>query len=155
MNYKKLLISIVVCQAAGLLGTPFTAAAIPTWYAGLTKPPIAPPNWIFGPVWTVLYLCMGVAFAIIWNKGLDKKEHRSAAILFGLQLFANVIWTPAFFGLRSPLLGFIVIVLLLVLLGLTIRSFYRISRPAAWILIPYLLWVSFATVLNGWILILN
>lgn len=154
-DWKKLIISILVCEGVGISGTPFTLSAIPTWYVGLEKPFFSPPNWIFGPVWTILYLLMGISFYLLWVRGFKKKAVRYASVLFGIQLLLNLLWTPLFFGLRSPLLGLIDIVLLLVVLIFTITKIYTISKTAAYLLIPYLLWVSFATMLNAAILILN
>lgn len=155
LDIKKTLISVATCEAVGLLGTPFTMSAIPTWYAGLNKPFFAPPNWIFGPVWTLLYLLMGVSFALIWTQGLNKKKQRTAATFFAAQLAANFLWTPLFFGLRSPELGMVMLAIMWVLIVLTIRSLYPLSRLAAYLLIPYLVWVTFAGALNGSILVLN
>lgn len=154
-DLPKLAISIVVCEVVGLLGTPFTLSAIPNWYAYLNKPFFAPPNWLFGPVWTLLYLLMGVSIFLIWKKGLKKNALLEARKTFAIQLFLNFIWTPIFFGLRSPLLGLIVIVAMWIFIVMTIRKFYKIDRTAAYLLVPYLLWVSFATLLNLAIYIFN
>jgi tryptophan-rich sensory protein len=154
-NPAKLLISVVGCELVGILGTPFTAAAIPSWYATLEKPLFAPPNWLFGPAWTLLYFLMGVAFYLIWQQNTKSKKVQTAQKIFFAQLFLNFIWSPLFFGLKSPLLGLIVIVALWGLILLTIYKFYPLSKWAAYLLIPYLLWVTFATSLNAAILILN
>lgn len=154
-NFPKLIISIIACELVGFLGTPFTLNAIPTWYSTLEKPFFAPPNWIFGPVWTLLYFLMGVAFYLIWKQGWQKKKIRAAGKYFVVQLAINFIWSPIFFGLRSPLLGLIVIVTMWVLILTTIKKFYPISQLAAYLLVPYLLWVTFATMLNAAIVILN
>lgn len=151
----KFLISIVGCELIGILATPFTISAIPTWYATLNKPPFSPPNWIFGPVWTLLYLLMGISAFLIWRKGLHNKKVKKALGYFLLQLFFNFIWSVIFFGFHSPLLGLLDIVVLLVLVIITIASFYKSSRIAAYLLIPYLLWLSFATILNLSIVVLN
>lgn len=150
-----LLGAIVGCQLVGLLSTPFTIASIPTWYATLNKPFFSPPNWIFGPVWTVLYALIGISFFLIWEKGFKKKQAKKAGIFFGIQLVLNFIWSILFFGFQSPLLAFIDIIILLIVIAFTIRAFYKISQNAAYLLVPYLVWVSFATVLNLSILILN
>lgn len=154
-NLPKLFISVIGCELTGILGTPFTASAIPTWYAGLNKPFFAPPNWLFGPAWTTLYFLMGVAFYLVWKQGWSKKRTREARSLFLVQLALNFLWSPVFFGLRSPFLGFVVIILLWVMILMTMRKFYSISRTAFFLLVPYLLWVSFATLLNAGILVLN
>lgn len=154
-NLPKLLISVIGCQLVGLLGTPFTIDAIPTWYAGLNKPFFAPPNWIFGPVWTLLYLMMGVALFLIWQQGLKKQKVATALKYFAVQLALNFIWSPIFFGLRAPLLGLVVIVAMWVMIVATMRRFYPLSKPAFYLLVPYLAWVSFATLLNAAIAVLN
>lgn len=154
-NLSKLIISIVGCELVGILGSIFTISAIPTWYAALNKPPFAPPNWIFGPVWTLLYLLIGVAFYLIWKQDFKKKKIITAGTFFLVQLGLNFIWSPIFFGLRSPLLGLIVIVAMWVLIVMTMKKFYPLSRMAFYLLVPYLLWVSFATMLNAAIVVLN
>jgi benzodiazapine receptor len=151
----KLSCSIIGCELVGILGTPFTIAAIPTWYAKLNKPFFSPPNWIFGPVWTILYFLMGVSFYLILKKGWKKKPVRSAGMFFLAQLALNFLWSPIFFGLQSPLFGLITIVAMWILIIITMKKFYPLSRLAFYLLIPYLLWVSFATALNTAILILN
>lgn len=154
-DLHKLIISVIGCELVGLLGTPFTISAIPTWYATLNKPFFAPPNWIFGPVWTLLYFLMGVAFYLIWKQGWDKKKVKTAGQFFLAQLAFNFIWTPIFFGLRSPTLGLIIIAAMWILIFMTIKKFYPLSRWAAYLLMPYLFWVSFATLLNASIVLLN
>ena len=155
-NIIKLVVSCAVPLLVGVTGSLFTTAdSLSNWYAKLNKPPFNPPDWIFGPVWTTLYIMMGISAFIIWRKGLDDKVIRIALSCFIVQLFFNAIWTPLFFGLRSPLLGLIDIVLLLNAIIVTIYVFSKISRPAALLLIPYLAWVSFATVLNASLYLLN
>ena len=154
-DLSKLAISVIGCELVGLFGTFFTTAAVPTWYATVNKPFFAPPNWIFGPVWTLLYLLMGVSFYLVWRKGWKKQQVKTACIFFLSQLILNFLWSPLFFGLRSPLLGLIDFTFLWIMILLTMRQFYPLSKPAFYLLVPYLLWVSFATVLNGAILILN
>lgn len=154
-KWLKLTISVVMCELVGLAGTPFTTSAIPSWYSTLNKPFFSPPNWLFAPVWTALYFMMGVAFFLIWNQGLKTQQSKEAARYFFIQLFLNGIWSPIFFGLRSPLLGLIVIATLWGFLIDTIKKFRAVSKPAASLLYPYLGWVSFATLLNGAIVFLN
>lgn len=154
-HLPKLIASIVICELVGILSTPFTVAAIPTWYATLVKPPFSPPNWIFGPVWTLLYLMMGISFYCIWQLGWKKNKMILAGFYFGAQLVLNFFWSIAFFGFRSPILGLITIVSLLTLIIVTMKHFYPLSRVAFYLLIPYLIWVTFATLLNGAIVILN
>ena len=149
------MICVVGCELVGILGTPFTMTAIPEWYSTLNKPFFAPPNWIFGPVWTLLYLLMGIAFYLIWQKGWDLKPVRWAGHYFLAQLALNFIWTPIFFGLRAPLPGLLVIVTMWVMIILTMKKFYPLSKTAFYLLVPYLLWVSFATLLNAAIVLLN
>jgi translocator protein len=155
MNWTKLLASVVACQLAGALGAIFTRAAIPVWYAALKKPPFSPPNWIFGPAWITLYLLMAVAAFLVWQKGMAHPGVGAALAVFVVQLLLNALWSPAFFGLRSPLAGAAVIVLLWLAIALTMLLFWQIARPAAWLLLPYLLWVSYASALNISIYLLN
>lgn len=150
-----LVISLLVCLSAGVIGSLFTYQAIPTWYATLVKPPFNPPNWVFGPVWTTLYIMMGISLYILWNKKSKKVEKKLGLRYFSVQLVLNALWSIVFFGLRSPLSAFFVIIALWVVLFLTTRSFYSVSRVASWLLIPYLLWVSFASLLNFAIVTLN
>lgn len=154
-HLPKLLISIIGCQLVGIVGSIFTISAIPTWYATLNKPFFAPPNWIFGPVWTLLYALMGISFFLVWKHGWKKKQIVTACNYFFAQLALNFIWSPIFFGLRSPLLALVVIIAMWVMILLTIKKVYPVSQWASYLLIPYLLWVSFATVLNGAIVLLN
>lgn len=150
-----LLGAIVLCQLAGLVGAIFTTPAIPTWYASLRKPFFTPPSWVFAPVWLTLYTLMGIALYIVWKKGIAKQEVRRAVSLFGIQLVLNVLWSAVFFGAKSPLFGFVTIVLLWLALLATIVVFYRISKVAGILLIPYFVWGSFASILNFSILMLN
>lgn len=154
-NSLKLIISVVGCESAGILGSVFTISSIPSWYVPLNKPFFAPPNWIFGPVWTILYLLMGVSFYLIWKQGLEKKKIAAASKYFLLQLALNSIWSPIFFGLKSPLFALVVILMMWLSIVLTMKKFYTISKQAFYLLLPYLLWVSFATLLNAAIVILN
>lgn len=151
----RLLLFILACQLVGILSTPFTIASIPTWYQALEKPFFAPPNWVFGPAWTLLYALMGISAYLIYQNGWKKPTIAKALRLFGLQLLVNFIWTPIFFGLQAPLLGLVVILILWMLIVLTIHRFFFISKLAAVLLLPYLAWVSFATVLNAGIAFLN
>jgi tryptophan-rich sensory protein len=153
-DLSKLIVSVIGCELVGFLGTPFAISAIPTWYASLNKPFFAPPNWIFGPVWTLLYFFMGIAIFLIWKQGW-KKKNKSAIQFFLLQLVFNFIWSPIFFGLRAPLFGLIVIVAMWMLIVMTMKKFYPVSKLAFYLLVPYLFWVSFATILNAAIVVLN
>ncbi len=144
----RLLISLVICQLAGVVGSLFTRPAIATWYNTLNKPAFAPPNWLFAPVWITLYFLMGIALFLTWRKGVQNKRARSALWIFFIQLFLNAFWSAAFFGLHSPGFGFLIIVLLWVAILLTIIKFARLSLLSSILLWPYFIWVSFATVLN-------
>jgi tryptophan-rich sensory protein len=158
MKFNKIIrfvLSIALCQAAGLIGSLFTTPSIPTWYASLQKPSFAPPNWLFGPVWITLYTLMGISLYLVWNKGLKNKLVNKCLFIFGIQLVLNALWSFLFFGLRSPLYGFIEIIFLWIAIGFTILKFYRISKNAAFLLLPYMTWVTIATVLNYFIWILN
>ncbi len=141
-------IFIAIAESAGLLGSVFTFSAIPTWYATLVRPAIAPPSWVFGPVWTTLFAMMGIAACLVWQQRKRRKDVRRALFLFGLQLVLNVLWSVLFFGMQNLGLAFGEIFLLWIAIATTIVAFGRISRSAAWLMVPYLLWVSFATVLN-------
>ncbi|OIP89676.1 MAG: TspO protein [Syntrophaceae bacterium CG2_30_49_12] len=151
----KLIISIVVCELAGVIGSIFTISAIPTWYAALQKPSFTPPNWLFAPAWGTLYLLMGIAAFVIWRKGLDDKRVKAALIVFLIQLILNALWSIVFFRLESPLFGVIVIVILWIVILFTILKFFRISTLAGGLLLPYIGWVTFAAALNVSVFILN
>ncbi len=148
MNKIKLLISLAICFAAEGLGGLFTAQSVGAWYLTLQKPAFTPPGWIFGPVWTLLYLMMGIALYLIWKRAGSGAEVRGAVTLFAFQLLLNVAWSAVFFGRQSPLGGLLIIVALWLTLALTIWRFRQISPLAAGLLLPYLAWTSFAAVLN-------
>lgn len=147
-DYARVIISVAVSEAAGVVGSLFTISAIPTWYAALQKPAFNPPAWVFGPIWTVLYLWMGISLFLIWRMGTENKKVRMAIILFAGQLILNALWPIIFFGLRSPAFAFLEIVVLWAAIIWTIVLFYKISRAAGVLLLPYMLWVSFAAYLN-------
>jgi benzodiazapine receptor len=151
----KLVISLILCQLAGIMGSISTKPAVPSWYVALKKPFFTPPAWVFTPVWIVLYILMGFAAFLIWRTGWQQRQSQSALILFGIQLILSALWSFMFFGLRSPLAGFIEISILSVAVLLTIQSFLRISRIAGFLLIPYFLWVAMASGLNLSIWVLN
>jgi len=155
VEIAKLVSSIILCQVVGMIGSIFTKPAILSWYVSLKKPFFTPPNWVFAPVWIILYILMGVAAFLVWRKSINQKQSRSALILFGVQLILNVLWSVTFFGLRSPLGGLIEISILAVAILLTIQSFLQVSRVAGLLLIPYFLWVAFASGLNLSIWVLN
>ncbi|MCW4033300.1 MAG: tryptophan-rich sensory protein [Candidatus Bathyarchaeota archaeon] len=155
IEFIKLIISIVICNSAGFIGSIITTSAIPTWYTSLEKPSFNPPNWVFGPVWTTLYTLMGISAYLVLRQGIHNSQVKTALIIFGVQLFLNAIWSPIFFGLRALFAALVVIVILWIAILLTIFAFYRISTIAAVLLIPYILWVSFATILNYSLWVLN
>ena len=155
MNIVKLIASIVICFLAGALGSFFTSSSIPTWYASINKPSFNPPNWIFGPVWSLLYLMMAIAAYLIWQKGLDNRAVQIALVLFAVQLLLNSLWSIIFFGWHSPFYAFIEIIFLWLSILFTITQFFSLSAAAGWLMVPYILWVSFASVLNYFVMILN
>jgi benzodiazapine receptor len=144
----KLVISLAVCQLAGFIGSIFTRPAISNWYAELQKPRFTPPDYVFGPVWISLYVLMGIAAFLVWRRGIHHQVVRRALAIFGVQLVLNALWSFLFFGLRSPLAGLIGIFILGIAIILTVRRFLAVSRTAGLLLIPYFLWVSFASGLN-------
>ncbi len=146
---------IFLCLSAGGIGSAFTASAIPEWYATLAKPSFSPPNWVFAPVWMLLYILMGFSAALVWQKGLQNPLVRTALVAFLIQLVLNMIWPVLFFGLRSPLYGLVDILFLWAMILVTIAQFSKVSIPAALLLIPYILWVTFASGLNLGIFLLN
>ena len=151
----KLVVSIIICQLAGVIGSVFTVSNIASWYLDLNKPLLNPPNWVFGPVWITLYFLMGIALFIVWNKGLASRFNKNAFILFLVQLVFNSLWSIVFFGLHQLLFSVFVIIILWLLIFVNIVQFGKISKPAAYLLVPYILWVSFASYLNIAIYILN
>ncbi len=151
----KFSITIIGTLVLGSLSGLLTAEAVGTWYVGINKPSFNPPNWIFGPVWTMLYILMGIAAGLVWNSNVEPKIKRRALGIYLLQLFLNFLWSLLFFGLRSPALAFLEIMLLWLAIVMCIRAFGPIHRTAMVLLLPYLLWVSFAAVLNGAIVFLN
>ncbi len=154
IDWRKFLISLVVCNGAGAIGAAFTFSAIPVWYAGLNKPWFNPPAWVFGPAWTALYVLMAVALYSVWVKKEFSKA-KNAYFLFSIQLVLNALWSIIFFGMKSPGLAFLEIIFLWLAIGLTAKEFYKISKPAAYLLLPYLAWVSFAALLNFSVWTLN
>lgn len=148
INIPKLILSIGICLGVGVLGSIFTISSIPTWYVALNKPFFSPPNWVFGPVWTILYILMGISLYLVWIK-------RRVPAVFWTQLLLNAIWSILFFGMKNPTLALVDIIALWVAIILTIKAFYKINILAAYLLIPYLAWASFATILNLSIVLLN
>lgn len=147
LKLKKLASSLLIAFTPGAIGSLATIPNIPLWYASLNKPFFNPPNWVFGPVWTILYLLMGVSLYLIWTARY-KGSKKTAFIVFGAQLLLNALWSLVFFGLLMKVASVVIIIVLLGLILLMIKLFWPISRMAAWLLVPYAIWVSFATVLT-------
>lgn len=177
-NFSKLVIAIAISELAGVAGYLFTIPAIPGWYAGLVKPAFIPPSWVFGPVWTILYFLIGVSLYLVWKNNWRVVNHLlektgkawnpwserlwrgdlkkvNVIAIFVLQYLFNIKWSFIFFGMHLPGLAFFVILALWVSILYTIVNFYRISKLAAYLLLPYILWVSFAVYLNYAIWMLN
>lgn len=148
-------LAILLLEGLGGLGAVFTVPAIPGWYSGLAKPPGTPPDWVFGPVWTLLYAVMGVALARLWLLPRETKGRRAALAWFGAQLALNLAWSPVFFGMRQILTGLIIIALLLWSIRIAVAAMAPVDRRAAGLMWPYALWVSYATYLNAGIWFLN
>ena len=148
-------IGILVCLLIGFLSSIATQSSVNDWYTTLNKPSFTPPNELFAPVWTALYIMMGISAGMVWSKGYHHIWVKTALYHFVFQLLFNALWSIVFFGLKNPLLGLVVILILLTLIILTIKWFRIISRPAAYLLVPYMLWVGFAAVLNYRIWALN
>ena len=150
----KLIISIGVPLLVGGVGGLVTTPAISTWYATLNKPWFTPPSWIFGPVWTTLYILMGLALFLVWRSPRSRTRDIGIA-LFAAQLAVNLFWSFAFFGMENTLYGVFTIVPLWILIAATIYQFYKVNKGAAYLMVPYILWVSIATALNTAVYLLN
>ncbi len=153
-NIFRLVASLIICQSAGFLSSLFTTPAISGWYAGLEKPTFNPPNWIFSPVWIFLYLLMGVILYILWQN-LPKVEAKIALAFFVVQLALNILWSVIFFGFKLPAVAFIEIIILWIFILLTMIKSAKVSKAAVYLLLPYILWVNFAAVLNFFLWRLN
>ena len=154
MKWLKLIFAILISQLAGIIGSLFTITSTKSWYTTIIKPSFNPPNWIFGPVWTLLYLLMGISLYLILTTK-KSKNRKIGLYLFFTQLVLNTLWSILFFGLQSPLFAFIEIIILWLAILLTIIYFYKINKKASYLLIPYILWVTFAAILNLSIYSLN
>lgn len=141
-------ISVLGCLLIGFLSSFATQSSVTDWYVTLNKPAFTPPNELFAPVWTVLYILMGISAGIVWSKGYHHIWVKTALYHFVFQLLLNGLWSIVFFGLKNPLMGMVVILALLTMIILTIKWFRVISKPAALLMVPYLLWVAFASALN-------
>jgi benzodiazapine receptor len=150
-----ILIFVLICELAGIIGSVFTTPSIPGWYAALAKPPFNPPNWVFAPVWTILYALMGISAYLVYEKGPRRNEVRKALAVFAGQLLLNTLWSIVFFGAHMILGAAVIIIFLWGMIVASIWLFSRISKAAAYLLVPYSLWVSFATALNISLYVLN
>lgn len=151
----KLIISILICETTGITSGLIANTGMNAWFDALNKPSWNPPAFLFAPVWTFLYLLMGISLWLIWKSAAPVPQKSNAIILFSLQLFLNFWWSIIFFKFHSPAVALVDIILMLILILLTIISFSKLSKPAAWLLVPYIVWVSFATILNYTIWVLN
>lgn len=154
-NWVKLVIALIIPQLVAASGAYFTVTGTGSWYQTLDKPSWNPPSWVFGPVWTALYILMGIAMFLIWRSDAPEKLKRKATIFWGVQLVFNFLWSFLFFGQQQIFGALLEIVVLWVLILLTIFAFARVSKLAAWLLVPYISWVSFATILTYTIWDLN
>lgn len=148
MNILRLIGSIALCQAAGIVAALATAQSVRTWYPTLAKPSFTPPNWLFGPVWILLYALMGIALYLVWQRAQEGLEVRKALVVFFVQLLLNVLWSFIFFGLQSPFWALIEILVLWLFILATIAIFWKISRAASVLLVPYSVWVTYAAALT-------
>lgn len=151
----RLVLCLMLCLAIGFVGAQFTAREIPTWYAALVKPWWTPPLAIFPVVWTILYILMALSLWRLWERAPASRGGAMAVLLFFAQLVLNAIWIPVFFGLHATHAALAIIVVLLGLIAATVIVLHRIDRPAALLLVPYLLWVAYASTLNAGIVALN
>ena len=155
-KYLKIIICVAICLTVGYLSSIVTQSNIETWYPTIEKPSFNPPNWVFAPVWTILFILMGIAAGLIWDKiTTDKELVKKGLLFFGVQLTLNALWSYLFFGLNNILLASIEIVLLLLIIYETYLIFKKIDKKASYLLIPYMLWVGFATILTITIYFLN
>lgn len=153
-SYPKLIISVIITLSAGFLGSFFTSSSIDTWYASLNKPSFNPPNWLFVPVWTSLFILIGISFYLVWRKNFGGRRNLAVGV-YSIQLSLNLLWSFFFFGLENPFFALMEIILLWAFILANMNIFYKISKPAAFLLLPYLFWVSFALILNYFIFKLN
>jgi len=149
-----LLISIIIALSAGFIGSFFTTPSIASWYAFINKPSFSPPNWLFAPAWTLLYILMGIAAFLIWQKR-DYPQTKPALMFYGLQLILNTLWSIIFFGMKNLGLAFLEIIFLWLFILITLIKFYKINKTAGLLFVPYLAWVSFALILNYAVWMLN
>ncbi|MBN9376889.1 MAG: hypothetical protein BGO14_01815 [Chlamydiales bacterium 38-26] len=149
-TFKGLVFFLVLCLSVEILGGWLTALSVRDWYPSLVKPPFTPPSWLFGPVWTLLYVLMAIAAWLVW-----RRPHRYELWLFGLQLFLNLSWSFLFFGLKNPFFALLDIVVLWFAIVATLIAFWKVDRRAGILFLPYLMWVTYAVYLNAGIWLLN
>lgn len=154
INIGKLALSILIPLVSGFLGSMFTASSVNTWYLVINKPSWNPPSWLFAPVWTTLFVMMGVALYLVWSEKPEIKV-KAALEIFAVQMILNILWSVFFFGIGNFWFAFGEIIILWLAILLTIKSFYKINKTSAWLLVPYILWVTFASYLNFTIAGLN
>lgn len=155
-KYVKILIMVITCLAVGYLSSFATESSNDVWFPTLNKPSFNPPAWVFAPVWSTLYVMMGIAAGLVWSKiETARQDVKTALVFFAIQLALNALWSILFFGLKNPLLALIEIVILWLMIYETFVKFTKVDKVAGYLLIPYLLWVTFATVLNASIWWLN
>ncbi len=154
-SWSKLLFSVIVCNVAGVIGSIFTTPNITTWYATLVKPAFVPPNWVFAPVWTTLFILMGVSFYFVWEKEKFSRECNRCLKVFSAQLLLNILWSALFFGAKNLAAAFVEIIILWIFIAYTIRLFWNVDRRSGYLLMPYIAWVSFAALLNLSLWLLN
>ena len=154
-NSAKLIVSIIIPVAIGATAGFFTAAGVDSWYQSINKPSWNPPSWIFAPVWTILYIMMGIALFLVWKSNNNEALKKRAMILFFVQLALNFFWSFIFFDQQQPGWALVEIIAMWVAILLTIFAFAKVNKIAAWLLVPYISWVSFASILNYTIWQLN
>ena len=147
-NFWRFLLAIALPLIVGAIGGFFTSSSVKTWFPTLIKPSFNPPAWLFAPVWTILYILMGISFFLVWTKAAESRKKTIGLSFYFAQLFFNFCWSFLFFYARQPGWALVDILVLWILIALTMFWFAKLYKPAAWLLVPYLLWVSFATALN-------
>jgi tryptophan-rich sensory protein len=157
-NVLKFVISIIICESVGIIGSFSTFSSISNWFPTLVKPWFSPPSWLFGPVWIILYFLMGLSLYLVWNSKVElpkQKYRKQFFMIFGIQLILNALWSFLFFGLKSPISGLMDILFLDIAVAMTIIFAYRVSKYSAILLTPYMAWIAFATTINFEIVLLN
>lgn len=147
-NFIKFFVALAASFLTALIGSVLTMPAITTWYQTINKPSFTPPNWLFGPAWTILFLLMAISWFLILKNGLTSKYYKTANYIFLVQLILNIFWSFLFFYIQSPFLAMLEIIAFWLILVLNFYYFYRINKKAAWLFVPYIAWVSFAAFLT-------